>query len=48
VVALIPNDSSLRYNSSLKTGLQRENAQQLIYKWLRLYLSHVGHLGSKQ
>lgn len=40
----MPNDISLEYNSSLKTGLQKEGAQKFIYIWLRLQLSYVGHL----
>ena len=31
------------WNSPLKTGLQGEGAQKLIYTWLNLYLIHVGH-----
>lgn len=37
-------NTSPRWNSSLKIGLQEKDTQELLYTWLRLYLSHIEHL----
>jgi hypothetical protein len=36
-------DINLGYNSPLKIGLQGKGAQELVYTWPRLDLTHVGH-----
>jgi hypothetical protein len=39
--ALIPNDANFWYNSILNTSLKEDDAQKLIYIWLRLNLIYL-------